>query len=159
MNYQHIKDDYERAYQLVSEKFKDITDKEGEPYINHLIRVSEKLTNKNTKIAALLHDIVEDTDITFDDLRNLNFNDEIIKLVRIVTNDPKKNQTYHEKITSIIETNNIEAIKLKYSDMSDNANLERLNKLEEEVKQRLLNKYQPELKRLESILKERGEII
>lgn len=162
MNYQQIKlieDDYERAYQLVSLKFKDKTDKEGEPYINHLIRVSEKLNNKNTKIAGLLHDIVEDTDITFEDLKDLNFNEEIIELVRIVTNDPNKKETYHEKITSIIETNNIEAIKLKYSDMSDNSNLERLNKLEEEIKQRLINKYQPEIIRLESILKERGEII
>lgn len=159
MNYQsllEIKDDYQRAHQLVSILFQDKTDKEGEPYIGHLERVSNKLTKENTRIAGLLHDVVEDTEISFDDLRNLNFNEEIIELVNLVTNTTK-DKSYHDKITSIIESNNIEAIKLKYSDMSDNANPERLSKLPEDKRNHFINKYQPELIRLENILKERGE--
>ncbi len=159
MNYQsllEIKDDYQRAHQLVSILFQDKTDKEGEPYIGHLERVSNKLTKENTRIAGLLHDVVEDTELTFDDLRNLNFNEEIIELVNLVTNTTK-DKSYHDKITSIIESNNIEAIKLKYSDMSDNANPERLSKLPEDKRNHFINKYQPELIRLENILKERGE--
>lgn len=160
MNYQHllnIEDDYERAYQLVKELFKEKTDKEGEPYLGHLERVSNKLTNKNTRIAGLLHDVVEDTNLTFDDLRKLNFNEEIIEIVRLVTNEENTTKTYHEKITSIIDSHNIEAIKLKYSDISDNSNPERLKKLDEEKRIYFTNKYQPELKRLENILNERGE--
>lgn len=159
MNYQsllEIKDDYQRAHQLVSILFQDKTDKEGEPYIGHLERVSNKLTKENTRIAGLLHDVVEDTELTFNDLRNLNFNEEIIELVNLVTNTTK-DKSYHDKITSIIESNNIEAIKLKYSDMSDNANPERLSKLPEEKRNYFINKYQPELIRLKNILKERGE--
>lgn len=159
MNYQsllEIKDDYQRAYQLVSILFQDKTDKEGEPYIGHLERVSNKLTKENTRIAGLLHDVVEDTELTFNDLRKLNFNEEIIELVNLVTNTTK-DKSYHDKITSIIESNNIEAIKLKYSDMSDNANPERLSKLPEEKRNYFINKYQPELIRLKNILKERGE--
>ena len=152
-----IKDSYQRAHKLVSILFKDKTDKEGEPYIGHLERVSNKLTKDNTRIAGLLHDIVEDTDLTFDDLKKLNFNKEIIELVRLVTKDPNTTETYHERITSIIESKNIEAIKLKYSDMTDNCNMERLNKLDEEKRNYFINKYQPEIIRLENILKERGE--
>lgn len=162
-----ITNDYERSLKLVEYLFKNKKDKEGEPYINHLLRVSDKLSNPNTKIAGLLHDTVEDTSTTFDDLKNLGFNDEIITLVKLVTNAKdnislsKKDwlEKYHNKITSILESNNVEAIKLKYSDMSDNFNQERLNKLDEKTRNHLVNKYQPEIIRLENYLKERGEII
>lgn len=155
----NITDDYLRAKSLVEKLFDGMTDKEGEPYINHLLRVSNKLTNKNTKIAGLLHDVVEDIeDFTFDDLRYFNFNEEIITLVSIVTN-PKELSSYHDKITKIIETNNIEAIKLKYSDMTDNYDMNRLNKLDEKTKNKLINKYKDELIRLKKILKEKDEVL
>lgn len=155
----NINDDYLRAKSLVEKLFEGITDKEGDQYINHLLRVSNKLTNTNTKIAGLLHDVVEDIeDFTFDDLRDLNFNEDIITLVSIVTN-PKELTSYHDKITKIIETNNIEAIKLKYSDMTDNYDINRLNKLDEETKNRLINKYKNEIIRLENILKEKDEVL
>ncbi len=162
-----IADNYERSLKLVEYLFRNKKDKEGEPYINHLLRVSNKLSNSNTKVAGLLHDTVEDTKVTFDDLKQLGFNDEIIKLVKLVTND-KTNivlskkawlENYHNKITKILESNNVEAIKLKYSDMSDNFNQERLSKLDEKTKTHLVNKYQNEIVRLENYLKERGEII
>lgn len=161
-----IKDDYKRSLTLVEYLFKDKKDKEGDPYINHLLRVSNKLNNINTKIAGLLHDTIEDTSITFEDLHSLGFNEDIITLVKLVTNDkiPILNRNdmltkYHNKITSILESNNIEAIKLKYSDMSDNFNQDRLNKLDNKTKELLVEKYQPEIIRLENYLKERGEII
>ena len=155
----NITDDYLRAKSLVEKLFDGMTDKEGEPYINHLLRVSNKLTNKNTKIAGLLHDVVEDIeDFTFDDLRYFNFNEEIITLVSIVTN-PKELSSYHDKITKIIETNNIEAIKLKYSDMTDNYDMNRLNKLDEKTNNKLINKYKDDLIRLKKILKEKDEVL
>lgn len=152
INLKKIKDDYERAYKLVSITFEGKTDKEGKPYIGHLERVSNSLENKKTKIAGLLHDILEDIDYideTF--LKELNFNDEIIEMVKIVSRD--KNKTYHDFITDIIESNNIEAIKLKYADMCDNANPERLSKLEEKTKARLKAKYEIELPRLKNKIK------
>ncbi len=162
-----ITDDYKRSLKLVEYLFKNKTDKEGEPYINHLLRVSNKLSNPNTKIAGLLHDTVEDTSTTFDDLKALGFNKEIIDVVRLVTNEPntislnkeKWQEKYHNKITKILESGNIEAIKLKYSDMSDNFNQERLNKLDEKTRNHLINKYKDEIIRLEDYLKERGEIL
>ena len=149
----NIEDDYERAYQLVSITFKDITDKGGKPYIGHLKRVSDKLKKKDTKVAGLLHDILEDIEyISEDTLKELNFNDKIIKMIKIVTR--KKVGSYHQFITDIIETNNIEAIKLKYSDMKDNADPERLSRLNPVQKAKLIAKYDIELPRLENAIKE-----
>ena len=154
----NIEKDYLRAKKLVEILFEDKKDKEGQPYIGHLIRVSNKLSNENTRIAGLLHDVVEDIpDFTFEDLRNLNFNEEIITLVKIVTKNKTKKEKYHDKITSIIKTNNIEAIKLKYSDMLDNFDTNRLNKLDIMTRSYLFNKYKDEIVRLENILKEKGE--
>lgn len=159
-----IKDDYKRALTLVEILFKDKTDKEGKPYIGHLLRVSNKLKNKNTRIAGLLHDVVEDIpDFTYNDLRSLNFNEEIITLVKLVTKEPTtsnktKKELYHEKITSIINSNNIEAIKLKYADMSDNLDEKRLNNLDEEIKKHLIDKYQEEIQRLKQYLIKEGKL-
>ena len=152
-----IQDDYERALLLIKVLFKDITDKEGEPYINHLLRVSEKLENKNTKIAGLLHDTIEDIDgFTEESLKELNFNDEIISLIKIVTKDD--DIEYTDYITSVLDTNNVEAIKIKYADMSDNFNTERLNKLSEQDKERLTRKYEKEIVRIKNYLIKEGEI-
>lgn len=155
---QTIKDDYKRALKLVEILFKDKKDKEGKPYINHLIRVSSKLSNYNTKVAGLLHDTIEDIpNFTYDDLRNLNFNETIIELVRLVTKDKKNIQSYHNRITKLIKSNNLEALKLKLSDIQDNCDLNRLAKLDEPTRKRLYNKYKDELERLKNILKEKGE--
>ena len=152
-----IQDDYERALSLIKVLFKDITDKEGEPYINHLLRVSEKLENKNTKIAGLLHDTIEDIDgFTEESLKELNFNDEIISLIKIVTKDD--DVEYTDYITSVLDTNNIEAIKIKYADMSDNFNTERLNKLPLSAKEKLTKKYEKEILRIKNYLIKEGEL-
>ena len=152
-----INNDYERALKLVSIIFQDKKDKEGEPYINHLIRVSKKLKNPNTRVAGLLHDTIEDIEyMSFNSLTELKFNDEIIELIRLITKDPSLN--YHDQITKIIVSNNIEAIKLKYADMSDNYDLERLKKLSPEQQEYFHHKYGPEIIRLKEILEERGTI-
>ena len=152
-----INNDYERALKLVSIIFQDKKDKEGDSYINHLIRVSKKLKNPNTRVAGLLHDTIEDIEyMSFNSLTELKFNDEIIELIRLVTKDPSLN--YHDQITKIIASNNIEAIKLKYADMSDNYDLERLKKLSPEQQEYFHHKYGPEIIRLKEILEERGTI-
>lgn len=156
-----ITDDYERALYLVSILFSDKKDKAGCPYINHLIRVSISVNEKNTKVAALLHDTVEDIeDFTLEDLKKFGFNDEVITLVKWVTKDKyekeytkeEKRKIYHNKITSILQSGNIEAVKLKYADMSDNFNPDRLKALDEKTKERLTNKYKEEIIRLKEYL-------
>ena len=145
-----ISDDYERALYLVSELFKDKTDKNGFPYINHLIRVSIKLDSKELKIAGLLHDVLEDTKVTSDDLREYGFTDRIIEIVEAVTNQPIG--SYHDKIRKIVSSGDIDVIKLKYADMSDNFDSNRLKLLPVEVQRRLTLKYKDNLEMLKGVL-------
>ncbi len=148
-----IKCEYDKALYLVSRLFKNIKDKAGEPYINHLIRVSIGVEGKDTKVAALLHDVVEDIPgMSFNYLKELGFNDNVLEVVKIVTKDKRNKIPYHDEITRVLTSNNIEAIKLKYADMSDNYNSERLKLLEEETKIRLENKYQDEIIRIKNYL-------
>jgi len=144
----HEKDLYKKALSLVTILFKEKKDKEGDPYLNHLLRVSNNVENANTKVAALLHDTVEDiTNVRYEDLMEIGFPKKIVDIVKIVTTEDKE-KAYHDKITSIIDTNNIEAIKLKYADMCDNSDPERTIKLDKETQERLHKKYDGELKRL-----------
>lgn len=153
--FKEISDEYDRAYRLVFYLFKDKKDKAGEPYLGHLIRVSDCLSMGDAKVAALLHDVVEDVfDISFDDLKELGFSDSVVEIVRIVTKDESMN--YHDWISTIIDTGNMDAIKVKYFDMMDNFNLDRLNKLDEKTKRYLISKYKEEVERLRIYLDKNG---
>ena len=150
----NMKDEYDKALALVTILFKNKVDKENIPYVEHLKRVSDLVINKDTKVSALLHDTLEDINgITYDDLINIGFKKEIVDIVKIVTMDDSK--SYHDFITSILESNNIEAIKLKYADMMDNTNKERISKLDIDTRKKLENKYYPELERLKEFLERR----
>ena len=142
---------------LVTRLFKDKKDKEGKPYIGHLLRVSNRCETTEEKSAALLHDTLEDIEgMTPGILLYLNIPKNIIDIVLLVTKT--KEIPYEEEINKIISSGNIEAIRVKYSDMLDNSDPERLARLEEETRTRLSKKYQPQLKKLEKVLKRKEEI-
>ena len=148
--YLKVKDLYDRTLLLVSDLFEDKRDKEGFPYINHLIRVSIKLDTKELKIAGLLHDSLEDTDITKEDLKELGYSNKIINIIDGVTNKP--GEVYNEKIRRIVDSKDINIIKLKYADMSDNFDKERLALLPKDVQKRLKDKYKDNIKLLKEAL-------
>jgi (p)ppGpp synthase/HD superfamily hydrolase len=70
--------------------------KDGTPYYAHPVAVAIMCDTKEEKIVALLHDTIEDTDLTFDDLREIGFTEEIIRAVDSVTKRPY--ETYGEFI-------------------------------------------------------------
>ena len=146
---------YNRALLLVSDLFQDKKDKAGFPYINHLIRVSVKLDTEELRIAGLLHDVLEDTSITKDDLRELGFSNRVISIIEGVTN--KVGENYNDKIKRIIDNGDMDVIKLKYSDMSDNADKKRLAKLSIITRNRLINKYKDNLELLKKALEGKNE--
>ncbi|MGN1337223.1 MAG: hypothetical protein ACI4WW_01985 [Candidatus Coprovivens sp.] len=151
----NIKDDYERALTLVNIAFKNIKDRAGKPYIGHLIRVSERFEDKDTKIAGLLHDTLEDIDYIDEKcLSNLNFNKNIIDIIKIVSKNPN-DKNYHDFITRVINSNNINAIKVKYADMLDNYDLNRIKELPKDEQEYLINKYSKEIIRLKKIVEGR----
>jgi (p)ppGpp synthase/HD superfamily hydrolase len=118
-------------------------DKAGKPYIMHLIRVMMKGETETEKVCGILHDIVEDTNCTFDTLKKEGFTNEVIDVVRCVTKID--NETYDDFISRILE--NPTAIKVKINDLEDNMNLDRLNEITSKDTQRL-EKYNKALMRL-----------
>ena len=63
----------DRAIELAKQHHEGQTDKTGNPYIEHPLRVMNQVESEEEKIVAILHDIVEDTDISLDELRNEGF--------------------------------------------------------------------------------------
>ena len=155
-----INDLYARAFIITSIVFKDKKDKAGKPYFEHLFRVSLKLDEEIEQVSALLHDIVEDTDVTFKDLLEIGFPLEILEIVKLVTkpNIDTSNMTkeeklklYNDEIDKIINSGNIHAIRLKKADMSDNYNKERLSELPLEKQEWFNEKYGKQLIKLNKI--------
>ena len=103
----------------------------------------------------MLHDVLEDTLITKDDLRELGFSNRVISIIEGVTN--KVGENYNDKIKRIIDNGDIDVIKLKYSDMSDNADKKRLAKLSIITRNRLINKYKDNLELLKKALEGKNE--
>ena len=148
---------YSRSKVLVLHLFANKKDKAGEPYINHLLRVSNKMTTIDGKVAGLLHDVVEDIEgVTFDDLIEFGIPIHIIEVLKLVTKEktdqiltPKqKLQKYNEEIEKIIASKNLLALELKIADMSDNYNEDRLKQLDEEKQKWFNEKYGENIRRL-----------
>ena len=75
--------------------------------------------NKNEKIVGFLHDVVEDTDITFNDLDNMGFSTEVIEALKLLTHD-KKLTSYETYIKGIIRSGNHTTINVKINDLRNN---------------------------------------
>ena len=118
-------------------------DKALVPYIYHPIHVAEQMDDEVTCIVALLHDVVEDTEVTFTDLEK-EFSKEIIEALRLLTHD--KNIDYMDYIRQI--KNNEIASKVKIADLKHNMDKSRLDEVNEEALLRI-EKYKKALILLE----------
>ena len=105
-----------KAIKLMFNAHKDQVDKSGIPYVFHPWHVAESMPDEVRCTVALLHDIVEDTDITLDRLKEEGFPIEVIEAVDVLTK--KDNMNYAEYIRNIKE-NDI-AIDVKISDLAHN---------------------------------------
>ena len=116
----------EKSLDLVLRLFADKTDKEGIPYIVHLMKVYSGVSSENEKVVALLHDVVEDTKVTLDDLRKLGYSDEIIIPLTYLTK--KKGEYYPDYIERIISSKDIHVYNVKLSDLKHNIDICQLMK-------------------------------
>lgn len=131
----------EKAFELVEKLFEKKLDKGGSPYINHLIKVASKVKCEKEKTIALLHDVIEDTDVSAEDLINLGFPKDIVDSVVIVTR--KDDETYSDFIERIANSNDLSAIRVKVADLEDNMDLSRIaNHSEDDIK-RVEKRYKP----------------
>ena len=88
-----------KALKLCFEAHKNQTDKSGLPYVFHPFHVAEQMTDEKTTIVALLHDVIEDTSYTLQDLRNLGFDEDVLGALELMTHD--KNVPYMDYVAKI----------------------------------------------------------
>ena len=102
-------------------------DKIGEPYILHPIRIMTKCETDEERIVAVLHDTLEDTELTIEYLKEEDFPEYIIEAIDTITR--KENESYFEYIERVKE--NELALKVKLLDLEDNLDESRLSKIED----------------------------
>ncbi|HLU10076.1 MAG TPA: GTP pyrophosphokinase [Oceanobacillus sp.] len=122
---------------FATEAHRGQVDKAGVPYILHPLRMMCRQQNDTERIIALLHDVIEDTDYTFDDLRRMGYEEEIIEAVDCLTR--RDDETY-EAFIQRIKTNPL-ARRVKLADLQDNMDLRRIRLLQEHDLERL-QRYQ-----------------
>lgn len=82
----------ERAIAIAAEGHAGQVDKAGQPYILHPIRVMLRVSGESERIAAILHDVVEDTPVTLDQLLEEGFSKEVVDAVDALTKRPGENR-------------------------------------------------------------------
>ncbi|MEG2116543.1 MAG: GTP pyrophosphokinase [Clostridia bacterium] len=97
-------------------------DKSGAPYVFHPFFLATQMDDENSVVLALLHDVVEDTDKTFDDIKALGVNDDVIAALKLLTHNLAV--PYFEYVNKIKE--NKLATKVKLADLKHNSDLSRL---------------------------------
>src|SRR5688572_27030190 len=135
----------EDAIALAVEAHRGQKDKSGEPYILHPLRVMFSCETEVERIVAVLHDVVEDTGRTFDDLRKLGFSEEVLTALDCVT---KREGEDYEQFIERAAANSV-ARKVKLADLKDNMDLRRLPAMEQQDMDRL-RKYVTAWRRLTS---------
>lgn len=123
----------DRAIQIATSAHAGQMDRGGMPYITHPLRLMMKQSTLENMIVAVLHDVVEDSDWTLDDLRNEGFPEPIIAAIDALTH--RENEPYDANLQRIHQ--NAMAIAVKKSDLEDNINALRLATLHEKDFQRL----------------------
>lgn len=121
-----------RAMKLCFEAHKNQTDKGGMPYVFHPFHLAEQMPDEETTIAALLHDVVEDTDYTLADLRGMGFPESVLDAISLMTHD--ESLPYMEYVKQI-KQNRIAAI-VKRADLMHNSDLSRLDVIDEKAMKR-----------------------
>ena len=130
-------DKTKKAMKLCYEAHKDQVDKTGVPYVFHPFHVAEQMTSEASTIVALLHDVVEDTDYTLDDIAAAGFGQVIVEAVALMTHED--DVPYLDYVARLKD--NPIAREVKLADLAHNSDLSRLGEIDEETRQRL-EKYE-----------------
>jgi len=127
-----------KAIQIASLAHENQVDKSNTPYILHPIRLMLKFTSIEEQIVAVLHDVIEDSDVTLMDLKNNGFSDDILTAIDLLTKKPgMEYQSYLENISR-----NLLAKKIKIEDIKDNLILTRLSSISEKDYERVQKYHQ-----------------
>lgn len=141
--------DIEKAIRIATKAHKGQKDKYGHPYIQHVLRVMHLGRTEEERIVGVLHDVVEDSDWTLDDLRAEGFPDKIVIAVDCLTK--RSEDEDYDHFIGRIRKNNL-AVRVKLNDLTDNMDVRRMDEFREKDVKRF-NKY---LKAYKVLLKDLG---
>lgn len=112
----------EKAIEIAARAHAGQVDKAGAPYIFHPLRLMLAVTGEHERMAAALHDVVEDTPLTFDDLAREGFPAAVIDAVRALTKQPGESRldAAHRAAANPV------ARRVKLADVGDNMDLSRI---------------------------------
>lgn len=106
---------------------KDQVDKAGLPYVFHPFHLAEQMLDEDTTVVALLHDVLEDTEITLDEIREAGYGEEILEALQLLCHED--DVPYMEYIKRL-QSNRIARI-VKLADLQHNSDLSRLDVVDE----------------------------
>ena len=121
-----------KALKLCFLAHKDQVDKTGMPYVFHPFHLAEQMTDEISTACALLHDVIEDTDFTLDDIRNMGFPEEYIEVLRLLTHE--ESVPYFDYIRNLAD--NPVATRVKLADLYHNSDLSRMDEIDERALER-----------------------
>ena len=114
-----------KAMQICFQAHKEQTDKSGVPYVFHPFHVAECMKDEDSTVAALLHDVVEDTDWTFEKLQEEGFEENVIEALRLLTHkDGIFSEEDYLQYIAVLKENPI-ARAVKIADLEHNSDLTR----------------------------------
>ena len=117
-------DNTRKAIRFCFEAHAGQVDKSGLPYVCHPLHVAEQMDDETSTIVALLHDVVEDTRYTLDDIAEMGFGRDVTEALRLMTHD--KAVPYLDYVRAI-STNPV-ATKVKLADLAHNSDTSRLGR-------------------------------
>jgi len=121
-----------KAMRIAYEAHKEQTDYVKIPYIYHPIHLAEQMIDEVSVCAALLHDVVEDTELTFEELKLQGIPDEVIDVLKLLTHiDELPCLDY---VMNIKKSKNKTAIAIKLADLLHNSDVTRFDVIDEESK-------------------------
>ena len=136
----------ENAIQLAIRAHKGQKDKAGAPYIFHPLRVMLRMESETEKIIAILHDVIEDSKFTIQDLQDAGYSEEILEVIDYLTRrDGEEYDLFIERIKG-----NPLARKVKTADLEDNVDMGRIRDPNEKDVNRV-KKYQEALAELRKV--------
>ena len=118
------------ALKVSFEAHKDQVDHSGTPYIYHPYHLAEQMTDETTTCIALLHDVVEDTDITLAQLREMGFPDIVVEAVGVLT---REHGVPYQEYIKRVKSNPLARI-VKLADLEHNSDMSRLQEIDERSK-------------------------
>ena len=134
-----------KALEIAFDAHKDQVDKAGLPYIYHPFYLATQMETEDSIIVALVHDVVEDSHYTVEDLENHGFSTTIIAALRLLTHEDSEDYiTYIHRV----KENELARI-VKLADLKHNSDESRLSHIDDKARERL-NRYAESIKILES---------